>query len=220
MAKPTGISFINRIDSILKQQNRTRKSLCDDLEILPCTMATWTTKNILPSIDTAYKIAEHLNVSLDWLLTGKIITENSNSFTDNLNKLNEGNFALIKNLVNSLIDKQEYQQLSDSLIHTLFDLHIIGLSNHKNDYIYYSFEKIETAIKKEREAIMQFLISIKDREINEGIKISIENLNYRLKEFEKVEKLLKEEKGNKMNRRNVTAMTSNNNQEDYRCQKS
>ncbi|MDD5777572.1 MAG: hypothetical protein PUE59_01430 [Treponema sp.] len=67
---------------------------------------------------------------------------------------------------------------------------------------------------------MQFLISIKDREINEGIKISIENLNYRLKEFEKVEKLLKEEKGNKMNRRNVTAMTSNNNQEDYRCQKS
>jgi len=38
--------------------------------------------------------------------------------------------------------------------------------------------------------------------------------------FEKVEKLLKEEKGNKMNRRNVTAMTSNNNQEDYRCQKS
>ena len=65
---------------------------------------------------------------------------------------------------------------------------------------------------------MQFLISIKDREINEGIKISIENLNYRLKEFEKVEKLLKEEKGNKMNRRNVTAITSDNNQENYRCQ--
>ena len=63
---------------------------------------------ILHINDTAYKIAEHLNVSLDWLLTGKIITENSNSFTDNLNKLNEGNFALIKNLVNSLIDKQEY----------------------------------------------------------------------------------------------------------------
>ena len=56
MAKPTGISFINRIDSILKQQNRTRKSLCDDLEILPGMMATWKTKNILPSIDTAYKI--------------------------------------------------------------------------------------------------------------------------------------------------------------------
>ena len=37
---------------------------------------------------------------------------------------------------------------------------------------------------------------------------------------EALEKLLKEEKGNKMNRSNVTAMTSNNKQEDYRCQKS
>lgn len=92
--------------------------------------------------------------------------------------------------------KQEYQQLSDFLIQTLFDLRIIGLGQHKNDYIYYSFDKIETAIKKEREAMSQFLISIKDREkIDDGLKLSIEHINKRLKDFEKVEKLLKEEKG-------------------------
>lgn len=120
-------------------------------------------------------------------------------FTDNLNKLNEENIARIENLVNILIDKQEHQQLSDDLIQILFDLCIIGLSHNKKDYIYYSFDKIETAIKKEREAMSQFLLSIKDREIiNAGLKLSIEHINKRLKDFEKVEILLNFEKKEKL----------------------
>lgn len=45
----SGIAFLNRIDEILEEQNRTRKSFCESLQILPGTMATWKTKDIMPA---------------------------------------------------------------------------------------------------------------------------------------------------------------------------
>lgn len=68
----SGIDFLNKIDAVLKDQNRTRKSLCEKLSILQGTMATWKTKNIMPPIDTIHKIAKELMVSVDWLVSGDI----------------------------------------------------------------------------------------------------------------------------------------------------
>lgn len=67
----SGIEFINRIDLILNEQGRTRKSLAEGLDILPATMASWKTKDIFPPVDTIVRIADALNVSIDWLVTGK-----------------------------------------------------------------------------------------------------------------------------------------------------
>ncbi len=66
----SGIEFINRIDLILNEQGRTRKSLAEGLDILPATMASWKTKDIFPPVDTLSKIADELEVSLDWLIAG------------------------------------------------------------------------------------------------------------------------------------------------------
>ena len=66
----SGIAFLNRIDEILREQNQTRKSFCDSLDILPGTMATWKTKDIMPPINTINLIADELNVSIDWLCNG------------------------------------------------------------------------------------------------------------------------------------------------------
>ena len=65
----SGISFLNKIDEVLAEQQRTRKSLCEALGILQGTMATWKTKDILPPIDTIKRIADNLGVSVDWLIT-------------------------------------------------------------------------------------------------------------------------------------------------------
>mgnify|MGYP002868500646 CR=1 FL=1 len=65
----SGVAFLNKIDEILAEQNKTRKSLCETLGILQGTMATWKTKDIMPSIDTIKSIAEELNVSVDWLIS-------------------------------------------------------------------------------------------------------------------------------------------------------
>ena len=80
----SGIAFINRIDLVLKEQQRTRKSLCESLGILQGTMATWKTKDIMPPIDTIVQIAKALDVSTDWLLTGKDFC-----YTDKKKDLNE-----------------------------------------------------------------------------------------------------------------------------------
>ena len=65
----SGISFLNKIDEVLAEQQRTRKSLCEALGILQGTMATWKTKDIMPPIDTIKRIAVALGVSVDWLIT-------------------------------------------------------------------------------------------------------------------------------------------------------
>ena len=65
----SGISFLNKIDEVLSEQQRTRKSLCESLGILQGTMATWKTKDIMPPIDTIKKISTELGVSVDWLIT-------------------------------------------------------------------------------------------------------------------------------------------------------
>lgn len=74
----SGIDFLERIDMILKENKKTRKSLCEKLSILQGTMATWKTKNIMPPVDTIYKIAKELNVSIDFLLTGREFEIKSN----------------------------------------------------------------------------------------------------------------------------------------------
>lgn len=66
----SGIDLINRIDTVLKEKSLTRKELCENLGILQGTMATWKTKNIFPPVQTLSKIADELEVSLDWLIAG------------------------------------------------------------------------------------------------------------------------------------------------------
>lgn len=67
----SGVVFLNKIDTILKEQNRTRKNFCESLGILQGTMATWKTKNIMPPIHTILLISKELEVSLDWLCNNK-----------------------------------------------------------------------------------------------------------------------------------------------------
>ncbi len=65
----SGIELIKKIDQILDEQGITRKDFADKVELAPSTMATWKTKDILPSVDTLLKIATALNVSVEWLLS-------------------------------------------------------------------------------------------------------------------------------------------------------
>lgn len=66
----SGIELVNRIDTVLKELNVTRKAFCESLNIIPGTMATWKTKNLFPPVQTLSILADELEVSLDWLITG------------------------------------------------------------------------------------------------------------------------------------------------------
>lgn len=76
----SGIEFVNKIDSVLKDSNKTRKELAEKLNIIPATMATWKTKDIMPPVDTILKIANELQVSCEWLIKGDIEFENHETY--------------------------------------------------------------------------------------------------------------------------------------------
>ena len=111
----SGIKLINRIDDTLKDQNKTRKYLCEKLNIFQGTMATWKTKNIMPPVKTLYKIAAELNVSLNWLILGddffnvsiqtkdlpELLVKYSQELLQ-LEKLSSEDFFIIKSLLNKL----------------------------------------------------------------------------------------------------------------------
>lgn len=111
----SGIKLINRIDKILKERNQTRKEFAEQLDLNASTMATWNTKNIMPSVKTLYKICVKLDVSLNWLILGddffnvgiqnkdlpELLVKYSQELLQ-LEKLSSEDFYIIKSLLNKL----------------------------------------------------------------------------------------------------------------------
>jgi len=63
--------FVNRIDEVLLSKNLKRAALCLDLELSQTAITDWSRRGTIPAGDICLKIAEYLNVSVEWLITGK-----------------------------------------------------------------------------------------------------------------------------------------------------
>ena len=63
-------TLVERIDGCLKERNLKRLALCDAVGITPTAITHWKTQKSIPSADTAVKIAQYLDVSIDWLIFG------------------------------------------------------------------------------------------------------------------------------------------------------
>lgn len=71
MVEIKGKDIVFRIDSVLKKRNLKRKAVADAVGISLQPFTSWSNRGSIPGADIAYHIAEYLNVSVDWLLTGK-----------------------------------------------------------------------------------------------------------------------------------------------------
>ena len=119
----SGIKLINRIDDTLKDQNKTRKYLCEKLNILQGTMATWKTKNIMPPVDTLQKIATELEVSTQWLIDGDINFEENTNFlgAQSRKSIRERIYIALKNKYENKDNRFTDDYLSNSML--LRELH-------------------------------------------------------------------------------------------------
>lgn len=111
----SGIKLINRIDKILFERNKTRNEFAKEINIQPNTMGNWKTNNSMPPVQTLYKIAAELNVSLNWLILGddffnveiqnkelpELLVKYSQELLQ-LEKLSSEDFDIIKKLLNKL----------------------------------------------------------------------------------------------------------------------
>lgn len=71
--------FVKKIDEILKEKNIKRASMCEDVGISTTIITAWDKRNTIPAADVAFKIADYLNVSCRWLVTGIEEKELSNA---------------------------------------------------------------------------------------------------------------------------------------------
>lgn len=103
----SGIKFLNKIDEILEDKGQTRKKLCETLQILQGTMATWKTKDIMPPVDTVKKIANELEVSVDWLLS------DDSDFERKEELLGERSRKSIRQRIYESLSKKYYEERRD-----------------------------------------------------------------------------------------------------------
>ena len=92
-------SFVGRIDALLKTKKKNRNDIYNDLSISKNLIGQWTQKGTIPSADTACKIADYLNTSVEFLVTG-IEKDSSKVKYENLKSVIKNEISVIQNAIN------------------------------------------------------------------------------------------------------------------------
>ena len=71
MTLTNGMLIVERIDNLLKERNLNRVALAEAIGIKPQNISAWSVRGTVPAGDICLKIAEYLNVSIEWLICGK-----------------------------------------------------------------------------------------------------------------------------------------------------
>lgn len=64
-------TFWSNVKPLIKSKKITQQVLADDIGISFNTLQSWITKDRLPDVVSAFKIAQALGVSVEYLVTGK-----------------------------------------------------------------------------------------------------------------------------------------------------
>ena len=65
------ITFMNRVESVLKEKRITQKELGGELKLRRPSLSDWKKNGSVPAGDICIKISHYLNVSVEWLISGK-----------------------------------------------------------------------------------------------------------------------------------------------------
>ena len=81
-------SFFDRVDDLLKEQKKTQKDFAKFVGFSnPQGYVTQRTRNSLPRVDMALKMAQFLNTSVEYLVTGEEKKDNSKIILSDLQEL-------------------------------------------------------------------------------------------------------------------------------------
>ena len=64
-------NFWSSVKKLIKQQNMTQRGLSASIGLSERTIEQWILRDSMPTADIAVKIADKLNVSVEFLVTGK-----------------------------------------------------------------------------------------------------------------------------------------------------
>ena len=69
------MTFFERFELLLKTKGVSRSKFAEDLKIRTALISEWKKNGNLPNGETAIKIANYFDISLDYLLTGNLKNE-------------------------------------------------------------------------------------------------------------------------------------------------
>lgn len=112
--------FFERLLGKLEEKNLIRADLCRALGISEGTVRNWK-KGVMPAADTALKIAQYLDVSLEYLITGKEkgtekkIKKSDSDFLESFKKLPEPDREEIKAILKMKLQRYEREEKKEGL---------------------------------------------------------------------------------------------------------
>ena len=75
-----GIDFVYRIDNELAKKNISRVKMSEDIGLPKHLVAQWKQRGTIPSADIAFKIAQYLGTTVEYLVTGTESNEYKNKY--------------------------------------------------------------------------------------------------------------------------------------------
>lgn len=102
-----GLVITERIDKLLVSHNLSRNDLYRELKIASNSLPTWKSRGTIPAADVALRIADFLNVSLEFLLYGmeKDISNSERDLISRYRDLSEDQKAAVLAVVSSFEDQ-------------------------------------------------------------------------------------------------------------------
>lgn len=113
--------FFERLTEALEDKHLTRADLSRLLNIPTSTLQNWKNGKTMPAADTALKIAQYLDVSLEYLITGKEketekkIKKSDLDFLDSFKKLPEPDREEIKAILKMKLQRYEREEKKEGL---------------------------------------------------------------------------------------------------------
>ncbi|MBQ1983072.1 MAG: helix-turn-helix transcriptional regulator [Spirochaetaceae bacterium] len=145
-----GVELVEILDNYLKSKNISRRQFSTLVDIPNSTIATWKSKNILPSVDLLAKIAKFMNVSLDWLVYGELF-ENANEQNTYENPCSRKNILYrIEIVLRQTTNDYDYDFKSqhEKYLNEIIDFEtLINWSDYKTEIPESTLQKIATKLK-------------------------------------------------------------------------
>jgi transcriptional regulator with XRE-family HTH domain len=70
-------AFWNRVKILLKEKGVTQVAMAKACGFSPATFKGWMAKLVTPTVDSAFAIAQYLDVSLEYLISGRGLSKSS-----------------------------------------------------------------------------------------------------------------------------------------------
>ena len=111
----SGIILVNNLDTLLGEYNISRKELAKQLNINQSTIAAWKARNIIPPVETLYKISSLFEVSIEWL-----ISEPKNSSYNDYHRTLIMRQAIRNRIYECVANKKGVEDADNELMHISF----------------------------------------------------------------------------------------------------